>query len=109
MHVGLCNKHSQTRQPYFRGQIPATVLVSQQSSLNHPMDMRLTDSHQIYQHQNEPLDLITMHDCIEFTQQPHKLVKKFKSDHRNTFYQHTFIKGLAAYVMTNEFNSFLFS
>jgi hypothetical protein len=58
---------------------------------------------QIYQRE-ETLDLACWSGRFEFTRRLYKLAKIFKSDHGNTFYEHPFAKGLAAYVKTDEFD-----
>ena len=77
--------------------------------MNHPMNMRLTtNSRQIYQ-RDEPLDLRCMSGRFEFTRRLYKLAKIFKSDNRNAFYDHSFVRGLAAYIKTDEFDGTVYS
>ena len=82
--------------------------VSQQLSSNHPIDMRLANSRQIYQWK-EPLDLTNMSGRAEFTQRLYNLAKTFEADDENPFNGHSFAQGLAAYVNTDEFDSTLYS
>ena len=76
--------------------------------MNHPMNMRLTNSRQIYQLEEE-LDLTCMSGRFDFTQRLYKLAKIFKSDNRNAFYDHSFVRGLAAYIKTDEFDGTVYS
>ena len=87
---------------------PYSGKVSQQLSSNHPIDMRLANSRQIYQWK-EPLDLTNMSGRAEFTQRLYNLAKTFEADDENPFNGHSFAQGLAAYVNTDEFDSTLYS
>ena len=82
--------------------------VGQQLSSNHPMDMRLTNSRQIYQRE-ETLDLTLTSGRFEFTRRLYNLVKMFKRDDGKAFYEHSFLKGLAAYIKTDAFDGTLYS
>ena len=79
--------------------------VSHWLSSNH---MRLTNSHQIHQMEGPALNLETMAGPFEFTRRLYKLAKIFKSDDENTFREHSFAKGLAAYVQTDHFDGTLY-
>jgi len=77
--------------------------VSRRLSSNHSMDIRLTNSRQIYRREDK-LDLECRSGRFELTRRLYKLAKIFKSDDENAFNEHPFAKGLAAYVKTDEFD-----
>ena len=72
------------------------------------MDMRLTNLRQIYQ-RKELLDLTSMSGRAAFARRLRKLAKMFKGDDKNAFNEHSFAKGLVAYVNTDEFDGTLYS
>ena len=72
------------------------------------MNMRL-NSHQIYQRE-ELLNLTLEFGRFEFTRRLYNLAKIFKRDNRNALYGvHSFVRGLEAYIKTDEFDGTLYS
>jgi hypothetical protein len=82
--------------------------VCQQLSSNRPMHLRLTNSCQIYQ-RVEKLDLTSRIGRFEFTRRLYKLVEMFKSDDEYAFSNHSFTKGLAAFIKTDNIDGTLYS
>jgi len=56
-----------------------------------------------------PPNLRSMSGRFDFTQRLYNLAKIFKSDDKNAFYEHSFVRGLAAYVKTDDFDGIVYS
>jgi len=92
-----------------RGRQPHFILVAiYQTNLEAIISTFYEENGKIYQRE-ETLYLIREFDRFEFTRRLYNLAKIFKSDDRNAFYDHSFVRGLAAYVKTDHFDGTLYS